>query len=148
MTNVDRKITAHPTESELASFLSGTLTGPAKDTVIGHLDSCPECMARIAAAHEAVSSCSGNGAGETWWARIKKISPYLIGAIVTFALSFILPRYFVQFLVATIILGMKWIVDAKATKMLVMIYEAWKKGGDKEAGKALETFDEKRSRRP
>jgi hypothetical protein len=40
--------------------------------------------------------------------------------------------------VATLLLGIKWIVDAKSTKMLVMIYEAWKHGGEKEASRVLE----------
>ena len=72
---------------------------------------------------------------------MKKINIYLILAIISFILSFVFQHYFVQFLTATLLLGIKWISDAKSTKMLVMIYEAWKKGGEKEASRILSSLD-------
>ena len=72
---------------------------------------------------------------------MKKINLYLLFAIVCFALSFVTPRYFLQLLAATVVLGAKWIVDSKSMKMLVMIHEAWKKGGDKEASRIIEEMD-------
>ncbi|MFA5255328.1 MAG: hypothetical protein WC419_01350, partial [Candidatus Omnitrophota bacterium] len=56
-------------------------------------------------------------------------------------LSFVFQRFFLQFLTATLLLGVKWITDAKSTKMLIMIYEAWKKGGEKEASRILSVLD-------
>jgi hypothetical protein len=47
----------------------------------------------------------------------------------------------VQFLTATLLLGIKWVADAKSTKMLVMIYEAWKNGGEKEASRILSSLE-------
>ena len=61
MKNVERKTTTHPTESELAAYLSGTLTGTKKDALTDHIGSCPDCLAKVAAAHEAVASCGGSG---------------------------------------------------------------------------------------
>jgi hypothetical protein len=72
---------------------------------------------------------------------MKKINVYLILAIVSFILSFVFWDFFLQFLTATILLGIKWIADAKSTKMLVMIYEAWKKGGEKESSRILSILD-------
>ena len=72
---------------------------------------------------------------------MKKINIYLILAIAAFTLSFITGRYFLQLLVATLLLGAKWITDSKTTKMLVMIHEAWKKGGEHEASEVIKRFD-------
>ena len=59
---------------------------------------------------------------------------WIIGSTVTFLFSFIFPGHFLQFLAAALIMATKWIIDSKATKMLVMIHEAWKRGdaGDPE----------------
>lgn len=72
---------------------------------------------------------------------MKKINIYLVLAVMSFILSFVFPQYFLQFLTATLLLGIKWVADSKSTKMLVMIYEAWKKGGEKEASRILKSFD-------
>jgi len=72
---------------------------------------------------------------------MKKLNIYLLLAVVSFVLSFAIRQYFVQFLVATLLLGVKWIADSKSAKMLVMIYEAWKKGGEKEASRILNVLD-------
>jgi hypothetical protein len=69
---------------------------------------------------------------------MKRLNIYLALAIISFILSFAVPRYFVQLLVATLLLGVKWVADSKSAKMLVMIYEAWKHGGEKEASRVLE----------
>jgi len=58
-------------------------------------------------------------------------------------MSFTVPQYFIQLLVATLLLGIKWIVDAKSIKMFIMVYDAWKKGGEKEASRILSALDTK-----
>jgi hypothetical protein len=135
-------MTTHPTESQLADYLGGTLSVRERTALTDHIGSCSACLAKVVAAHEAVSGCAEDrGRAKRKTGFVKKLNFYLIGAIITFGASFILPRYFIQLLVATLILGMKWITDSRTTKMLVMIHEAWKKGGEKEASKILETFD-------
>ena len=71
---------------------------------------------------------------------------WLFGAIAAFLLSFFVPRYFVQFLVATILLGAKWIFESVNARILIMIYEAWQKGGEKEASKILNSFGDRLNR--
>ncbi|MBI4352560.1 MAG: hypothetical protein HY593_01410 [Candidatus Omnitrophica bacterium] len=44
--------------------------------------------------------------------------------IVSFTLSFVFPRYFLQFLVLTCLFGVKWIVDQRVTKTQIMVYKA------------------------
>ena len=64
-----------------------------------------------------------------------------MGATLAFLCSFIIPRYFLQFIAAFVILGAKWVVDTKTTKTLIMIQEAWKRGDKDEAGKILTRFN-------
>jgi len=71
---------------------------------------------------------------------------WLFGAIIAFVLSFLVSRYFVQLLVATILMGTKWIFDSVNARILIMIYDAWKKGGSDEASKVLGTFNDRLSR--
>jgi hypothetical protein len=42
---------------------------------------------------------------------------------------------------------MKWVADSKSTRMLVMIYEAWKRDGARGASDALETLKIDRNNR-
>ena len=42
----------------------------------------------------------------------------------SFALSFVFRRYFMQFLVVTVLAGVKWVVEMRASKTQIMIYRA------------------------
>ncbi|MDP3790748.1 MAG: zf-HC2 domain-containing protein [Candidatus Omnitrophota bacterium] len=142
MTNVKTDTKIHPTEIELADYLSRGITGENKIRIEDHIACCPECLESIVSAYESVKIFNKGrnfkkGKGDF----MKKLNVYLILAAISFILSFITPQYFIQLLVATTLLGIKWIVDAKSTKMLVMIYEAWKKGGEKEASRILSALD-------
>jgi hypothetical protein len=138
--------TDHPTELELAEFLSRSLSSEDRERIEDHIASCDECLDRIVLAHESVESY-GRRSLFRKGKIMNKINIYLVLAILSFILSFAMPRHFIQFLVATLLLGIKWIVDSKSTKMLVMIYEAWKKGGEKEASRILEAMDSKSKKR-
>jgi len=137
MTEMKTETKSHPTEIELANFLDRTLDGKDIELVEEHIATCYECLEKIVSAHEAVTAFQKRGKVKY----MKKINIYLVLAVVSFILSFIVPRYFIQLLVATLLLGIKWIVDSKSTKMLIMIYEAWKKGGEKEASRIIEKLD-------
>jgi hypothetical protein len=142
MTDIKPGLKAHPSETELADLLGGSLSSTDKERLENHVASCDECLEKVVSAHEAVSCFKAGHAGKKGVASLmKKINIYIVLAVISFALSFVMPRYFLQFLVATLILGTKWIIDSRTTKMLIMIHEAWKKGGEKEASKILETMD-------
>ena len=136
MTDLKQEIKAHPKEAELAGYLSNTLTGEGRKRIEDHIACCNDCLDNVVSAYESVKTFKKRKAGV-----MKKINVYLILAIISFILSFVFQRYFVQFLTATLLLGIKWIADAKSTKMLIMIYEAWKKGGEKEASRILSSLD-------
>lgn len=136
MNAVKQDIKPHPTEAELADYLSKHLSDDDKRKVEDHIATCSECLKRTVSAYESVKLFKKREARA-----MKKINIYLVLAVVSFILSFVFRQYFVQFLTATLLLGIKWIADAKSTKMLVMIYEAWKKGGDKETSRILSSLD-------
>jgi len=139
MTKTDIDLRSHPVENDIADYLSRSLPAAAMKRIEEHLAGCDECLAATVSAYESAGRTGNkNSLMKKVKAIMKKLNIYLILAVLSFTLSFVTPRYFIQLLVATLLLGIKWIVDAKSTKMLVMIYEAWKHGGEKEASRALE----------
>ena len=138
MNGIKQETRTHPTESELADYLSRASIGEERKKIEDHMACCNDCLENVVSAYESVRTFKKGKSGT-----MKKINIYLILAIISFALSFTIPQYFVQFLTATLLLGIKWIVDAKSTKMLIMIYEAWKNGGEKEASRILSSLDRK-----
>ncbi len=139
MTKTDTRVKVHPSENDIAGYMARSLSAAQMKQVEKHIAGCDECLAAVVSAYESAGRSGSKvpfkkKAGDV----MKKLNIYLILAILSFALSFIMPRHFIQLLVATLLLGIKWIVDAKSTKMLVMIYEAWKNGGEKEASRMLE----------
>jgi hypothetical protein len=136
MTDLKQETKIHPTESELADYLSKASVGEKRKRVEDHIACCNDCLDNAVSAYRSVKTFKKRKIPI-----MKKINVYLILAIVSFILSFVFRDFFLQFLTATILLGIKWIADAKSTKMLVMIYEAWKKGGEKESSRILSTLD-------
>ena len=142
MTELNAVLKTHPTEAELSSLLDGSSSAKDRARLEDHIASCDKCLETIISAYESVKLFEKYRFNKKERGNImKKINFYLIFAIITFLLSFTMPRYFIQFLVATLLLGIKWIVDSKSTKMLIMIYEAWKKGGEKEASRIFEALN-------
>ena len=136
MTDLKRDTKIHPTESELADYLSRASTGEKRKMVEDHIACCSDCLDSAVSAYESVETFK-KGKPKV----MKKINIYLVLAVISFILSFALRDFFLQFLTATVLLGIKWIADAKSTKMLVMIYEAWKKGQEKESSRILSSLD-------
>ena len=140
MTDVQMGMKTHPAEAVLADYLSNTLSEAERARVEEHVASCGSCLEAVVSAHDALKVF-----GKTKQLKkgniMKKLNIYLLLAVVSFVLSFAIRQYFVQFLVATLLLGVKWIADSKSAKMLVMIYEAWKNGGEKEASRILNVLD-------
>lgn len=53
---------------------------------------------------------------------------WLILACGVFGLSFVFPRYFMQFLVLTVLFGFKWILEQRSAKSQILIYKALREG--------------------
>ncbi len=63
---------------------------------------------------------------------------WLMCSVVMFALSFVLKKYFIQFLFASLLLGFKWVMEGEGARKVVMIF--------KELGKEKETIRETEKR--
>ena len=125
-------------EPELNDYLAGSLSREKKAEVEEHLKDCGACLEKVVFAYEAVKEFNdtkpkGVKVMKSGW--VKNL--WLLGAVITFTLSFFVPRYFVQLLVGTILMGAKWIFESVNARILIMIYDAWKKGGEKEASNIL-----------
>ena len=128
-----------PTASELADYLGGSRRAKDRPRIESHLAGCPACMEDLILAQKASSmdTKTGNGGKGPFFRGFKK-SIWIILALVCFAGSFLYSKYFLQFLAATLILAAKWIFETVNARILIMIYDAWKKGGEKEVGKVLD----------
>jgi hypothetical protein len=136
----------HPAEAELADFLSGGLSAADRERLERHISSCPDCLNSIVSSYEAVEIFRRKTRSKPGKDNImKKINIYLVLALLSFALSFAFQQHFLQLLVATLILGIKWVVDSKTTKMLIMIQEAWKAGGEKETSRLLQSLNSRKN---
>lgn len=135
-----------PEEHLLNAYLTDGLKDTERETVEKHIASCPYCIYRIAEAYEVLGQRQPQKLLEDFMNLIKKTNIWLVSCVFMFIMSFIFPRYFMQFLIGTLLCGTKWIVDSKNTKMLIMIYEAWKHGGGKEAERIIETLDSRMRR--
>ena len=131
-----RNINKHPTDVMIADYLDRLLPPKERSHVEAHLAACDDCLSKTISAYESVKASNKRKARPTG-----KIDLYMILAFISFALSFAIPRFFLQFLTATLLLGTKWVADSKSTKMLVMIHEAWKNGGGQEASEVIRRLD-------
>ena len=50
----------------------------------------------------------------------------LAGAVIAFILSFIFPKYFMQCLVVTLILGIRWALNSEGGRTLIMVQDSWR----------------------
>jgi len=131
-----------PNESELVDYISNSVSRKRRNEIDTHLQDCMACMEDIVLAQKISTSHDKNlpGVGKGLKTWLKK-NVFLLLSILTFALSFLLSHYFVQLLVATLILAGKWIFDTVNARILIMIYDAWKKGGESEVRRVMERFN-------
>ena len=50
----------------------------------------------------------------------------IAGMLISFALSFIFPKYFLQCLVVTLILGVRWALNSEGGRTLIMVLDSWR----------------------
>ena len=81
-------------------------------TVARGLSYCPHCGNRILLRKNVLYYLNKN--------------KWLLASITAFVMSFIVKRYFLQFLALAVVLGIKWALDPMRAKTLIMVYDAWK----------------------
>ena len=132
-------------EAEINDYLSGALPQERKAEIESHLKDCNACLEKLVFAYQAVEEF--NGAKRKGACSMEKYAwkknIWLIGAIIAFVISFFVRPYFVQALVAAILMALKWIFDSVNARILIMIYEAWKTGGENEASKILKNLNDR-----
>lgn len=119
--NVNKRIC--PDELELSAYYCGKLNAEERLGIEAHLVKCNACRKLVAETHEVLASRTRFDIFKRVAGHIKK-NIWLYGAVAAFALSFIIPKHFLQFLAIALLMGIKWIIDSKTTKMLITVYDA------------------------
>ena len=128
-----------PQEELLSEYLSGTLTEEESAKLQNHLLVCSQCRELVSEAYELLNKPGFFTIKDTIFPWFRK-NKWLTGCAITLIFSFLLPKYFLQFLTASLLMGGKWIIDAKTTKTLIMIHEAWKHDDKDKVNKILSQF--------
>lgn len=131
-----------PDETTLSAYLNGALHEEEVRLVEEHISDCHFCLENIRAAYEGeklykegdlpdstkelINKAKGVAKLKTNTKRLKR-NFWLFGTILAFALSFIFPKYFVQFLVAALILGLKWVFESENARTLIMVLDSWRR---------------------
>ena len=143
-----------PDEDTLAGFMAESLGFEQMQSLQRHMWNCRYCLIRLSDAYEAQKRLGEGGfapANEKLIKRACEIARHtkpavragalshkrhlwLVAAAVTFALSFVFRQYFMQFLVVTLILGIKWAIESKNFRTLIMVIDQWRRHSyDKDA---------------
>lgn len=135
-----------PNDEELAYYITCLLREEGVDKVVkDHVTECDSCFTKVASAIAALSTfdkgqqpTAGSNAIKQAQsiprrypcvrkkARFRRSISLWIAAFF-FALSFLVKAYFMQFLVAAGIFGLKWVMDTGGSKALIMVYDTWHK---------------------
>ena len=113
-------------DARLAQYLCGGLSLNERDDIEKHLSECDHCLQLLTEAYE-LTNTPVFLKYLSLLLNYLKIHKYILLASICLGLSFIYPKYFFQCLLASALLGIKSIVNARTTKMLIMIQESLKK---------------------
>lgn len=137
-------------EQVLWDYLTSGLDEQRCQEVEHHIAACGFCLSQLSIAYEAqrfnkqkgVKSVSSGLLAKTKAAlgitkqdegamsnRGKKTKRrlFLAATVIFFILSFIIPRYFLQFLVASLILGIRWSFESESGHTMIMILDSWRR---------------------
>jgi len=131
-----------PNEITLSSYMEGSLTKEEEKLIAEHVKGCYWCIEQMDQAQrlDAKEKPSPKSISRTSFISWIKKNKWLIGAIISFLLSFVFPRYFFQFLILTLLAGIKWIFTTAGTKTIIMIYDAFKRKGREETNSSKNRF--------
>lgn len=114
-----------PNEETLSEYISGTLPAEKRLLIEKHLAVCRSCRTLLAETHD-ITRKSASGKMITRFSAGKREVLWLTACLITFSASFLFSKFFLQFLAVSFLLGIKWILDAKTTKTLIMIHKTLK----------------------
>ena len=132
----------------LLDYFRDKLGSQERKDVEEHLSQCNFCLSQLNLAFEAKKSNIRNIGGEVSSGLVNKAKAllknekntlhkgggsrmkknlFLTGAIIFFIVSFLLPKYFMQCLVVTLILGMRWAFESEGGRTLIMVLDSWRR---------------------
>jgi hypothetical protein len=120
-----------PDEQTLLEYLDGDC-----QNLETHIVSCGFCLSQLNIAFESktvncdpvpqeLTNKTKSSLGISKKSKSKK-KFFLAGAIISFILSFLIPRYFMQCLVVTLILGIRWAFESEGGRTLIMVLDSWR----------------------
>lgn len=131
-----------PNETKLSEYLGGKLPRGEEQLLAEHIKQCYWCIEQLDLAQRArsildIKERKMRLAGRKGMIRTNLINwikknKWLVGAAIAFILSFVFSRYFLQFLILTLLMGIKWIFTTGGTKTVIMIYDAWRRKSRKD----------------
>ena len=112
-----------PTEEMLGEYVSGFISPHDRSEIERHIADCENCRSLVSEAHEAMRSMDIPEirskvrifAARHFW---------LLTGTAFFLTSFIFSGYFFQFLAVSVLCGLKWIVDSRNTRTVIMIKDS------------------------
>ncbi|MFH1478859.1 MAG: zf-HC2 domain-containing protein [Candidatus Omnitrophota bacterium] len=119
-------------ELTLSSYLDKGLSETDRAKIEEHISGCRKCLDLLLVAEQARTRSKRPSPGlnkriESMLGlkpkRKGKEMKWFLGAIVLFGLSFIIKRYFLQFLLASVILGFKWVMEGEGARQVIMIFK-------------------------
>lgn len=147
-----------PDSQTLLTYLKKGLSQKERNEIERHLCQCRFCLNQISTASEAtqkyrqkdfepipeslIAKIKTNLGINTVKSRKKNLTLkkgfFLAGTVIFFILSFLIPGYFIQFLVGALILGIRWSFESKSGQTLIMILDAWRKHSHNQDDKIAE----------
>lgn len=139
--------TGCPDEATLAAYLDGSMTEWEKERLEEHAAECRLCLENIRTGHlggklyeekalgepkrELKDKAKGIAKMDSGKRRVQSYL-WLTATVAAFLLSFIVPKYFAQFLVAALIFGLKWVSESENVRMFIVAMDARRRSREKE----------------
>ena len=147
-----------PSELVLSDYLENRLGEQQQKQLLEHVADCPNCLALLELAQQSQQAQIKDQPSRAMIKRAQNALPekqkqknssrkWSFLAALTFILSFIATRYFLQFLTLAVIFSIKWIFDSGSTRTLIMIYEAWRKKDKGSAHRIIKDFQDETEQR-
>lgn len=142
-----------PTELELSDFLEKRLSREKENFLLEHIANCSHCLSLLELGQRAKEKAEIGISPEmivraknlAKRGHTKKISnfkwPTL--ALISFILSFVFAKYFMQFLILAVIFSLKWVFDTASTRTLIMVYQAWRRKDKGTAQRIIQDFQDR-----
>lgn len=143
----EAKAVGCPDEAVLTAFLAGKLSEAEVRPIEAHIAGCHVCLENVRAGYlggklysekelpepntEIIRRAKGLAKMDTRKRRVQNYV-WLAATIAAFTLSFTVPKYFAQFLVAALILGFKWVSESESVRTLIVAMDAKRRHENKE----------------